>query len=178
MPLSDREIRKSFDRGLVISPFNPDHLQPASYDVTLDSAYRVPRHDMGCIDVAEVPEGHTLLLEDDYAIPLEPGDFLLASTVERIELPGTMVARIEGRSSLGRLGVLIHSTAGFIDPGFRGQVTLEISNIAPWEIILRPGMRIGQLAFEYLGSSPDRLYGNIGHYQDQQGPQESRLRLD
>ena len=177
--LTDREIHAAVKDGEIeISPFDPANLQPCSYDFTLDSVYRAPRHDIGVIDVADVRPDHTLLLDDDNVIPIEPGDFILASTVERFRLGPTFGGRVEGRSSVGRLGVAIHTTAGFIDPGFEGQITLEIANFAPWEIHLRPGMRIGQIAFTRLHRVPETLYGVRGHYQGQQGPQESRLTLD
>jgi dCTP deaminase len=175
MLLSDIDILSAMAEGEIsVSPFDRERLQPASLDVCLDSYYRVPRGDVGCLDVADLVP-HTDLVDDDFLIPLEPGDFILATTRERVTLGNQIAARVEGKSSIGRLGVLVHSTAGFIDPGFTGQVTLEISNIAPWEVQLRPGMRIAQLAFQRLSSPVARPYQ--GNYQNQVGPQESRFRL-
>jgi len=178
MLLSDGAIRSALAMGEIdVCPFVQENLQPASLDLTLDSTYRVPRLDVGCIDVAEVPEGHTRELCDDFVIPLEPGDFILACTREVVRLGPAYAARVEGRSSIGRLGVQIHTTAGFIDPGFEGQITLEITNVAPWEVHLRPGMRIAQLAVMRMWGTPLADYSAKGHYQGQRGPTESRFKL-
>lgn len=179
MILADLEIESYIESGIIgLEPFDARRLQPTSVDLTLDSLIRVPEHRVADeIDVAAVPEGHTLLTE----IPNEghvmyPGDFILASTCERVRLPNFLAARVEGKSSVGRLGLAIHITAGFIDPGFDGNVTLEMYNFAPWAIRLRVGMPIGQICFMAC-TEPRKDYSQTGHYQGQQGPTESRYSL-
>jgi dCTP deaminase len=179
MLLSDHEINAAVFTGDVkISPFDPERVQPASVDLLLDHFLRVPlgREE---IDVAQVWAGHTALVEiDEDGWLLKPGDFVLASTVERIALPDTLAARVEGKSSLGRLGLAVHVTAGFIDPGFAGQVTLEIANLSPWPIRLRRRMPIAQLCLIPMSAVPKRPYGSAGnHYQGQYGPTESRYEM-
>lgn len=181
--LCDHQIIEAVESGrLKIAPFDPARVQPASVDLTLDYYVRVPRlypgHEAG-IDVADVPADHTALMkltEDGWV--MKPGDFLLASTVERVALPLDLSARVEGKSSLGRLGLAVHITAGFIDPGFAGQITLEIANLSPWEIRLRRDMPIAQLALTPMSGIPTRPYGEAGNrYQGQVGPTESRYRM-
>lgn len=180
MLLSDRDIEKALADGfLAVTPYDPGLLQPASLDLRLDRQYRKPKFTVRHIDVAYIPEGHTDLVtvDDGGEIELGPGEFILGSTAEAIELSAFYAGRVEGKSSLARLGCAVHVTGGFIDPCFRGQVTLEIANLAPWAITLRAGMRIAQLAVHRLSSAPATGYDKKGHYVDQQGPTESRFKL-
>ena len=182
MLLSDRDILTEVDLGRVgINPWDPAMLQPSSVDVRLDRFFRVfENHRYPHIDPAEdqseltrevVVEGH-----DDPFI-LHPGEFALGSTYEVVSLPDDIAARVEGKSSLGRLGLLTHATAGFIDPGFTGHVTLELANVATLPIKLWPGMKIGQLCFFRLTSPAEHPYGSEKYgsrYQGQRGPTPSR----
>ncbi|MFI0967108.1 dCTP deaminase [Streptomyces sp. NPDC021080] len=180
MLLADHQITSRIDAGdLKISPFDPARVQPASVDLLLDQFVRVPASPGAEIDVAQVWAGHTRIAEiDEEGWAMKPGDFLLASTVERIALPPDLAARVEGKSSLGRLGLTIHVTAGFVDPGFSGQITLEIANLSPWPIRLRRLMPIAQLCLTPMAAVPQRPYGDAGnHYQDQCGPTESRYQM-
>jgi dCTP deaminase len=179
--LSDRTIRRRLDEGRIeIEPYDSSLLQPSSVDVRVDRYFRVfhnARYPF--IDVKEPQEELTELVEIDEERPfiLHPGEFVLASTLERIRLPDDLVARLEGKSSLGRLGLLIHSTAGFIDPGWDGHVTLELSNVANLPITIYHAMKIGQLSFVQLTEPAERPYGSgsLGSkYQGQQGPTPSR----
>jgi dCTP deaminase len=160
---------------LKISPYSSDYLQPSSYDVHLGSSFLVfDGHKSGMIDPA-VDNTHLVhyVRQDEFV--LHPGEFVLATTVEVVTLSAGIAARIEGKSSLGRLGLQTHSTAGFIDPGFAGTITLELSNVARLPIKLYAGMKIGQLAFFRLDTPTDQPYGSNGsHYQNQSGPQASR----
>jgi dCTP deaminase len=177
MLLADHQIVDRIETGdLRISPFDPARVQPASVDLLLDHFLRVPSRPGAEIDVARVWAGHTSLAEiDEDGWLLKPGDFVLASTVERIMLPEDLAARVEGKSSLGRLGLAVHVTAGFIDPGFTGQVTLEIANLSPWPIRLRRRMPVAQLCLIPMAAMPTRPYGQAGNrYQGQFGPTESR----
>lgn len=181
MLLSDWDIDHAITIGhIAIDPYDADLVQPSSIDVRLDRWYRRPKFDVRHLDVADVQEGHTELYDAQPGgkIHLGPGEFILGSTAERVTLGGFHAARFEGKSSIARLGVAVHVTGGFIDPGFEGQVTVEIANLAPWAITLRAGMRIGQLAFHRLSSHPRRLYAVKGNYAGQQGPTESRFALD
>jgi dCTP deaminase len=179
--LSDRDLRKAIgDGNIVIDPFDDSCIQPSSVDVRLDRLFRVFRnHTAGIIDVKLDLTDLTELIEipPDGVFMLHPGEFVLGSTEERIALPDDIVARIEGKSSLGRLGLLIHSTAGFIDPGWDGHVTLELSNVANLPITIYAGMKIGQLSFVQLSEAAERPYGSEGigsKYQGQRGPTPSR----
>lgn len=181
MLLSDRDIRAELESGRVrLEPYEPAMVQPASIDVRLDRYFRVfENHRYPHIDPAVEQPGLTRLIEADRDEPfvLHPGEFVLASTHERITLPEDVASRLEGRSSLGRLGLLTHSTAGWIDPGFTGHVTLELSNTATLPIKLYPGMKIGQLCLFRLSSPAEHPYGSTGQgsrYQDQNGPTPSR----
>jgi len=181
MILSDRTIREQVEAGrIVIDPFEPSCVQPSSVDLHLDRYFRVFRnHTLGHIDVKQNLEELTELLEADADDPfiLHPGEFVLGSTTERIGLPNDLVARLEGKSSLGRLGLLIHSTAGFVDAGWDGQLTLELSNVANLPITLYPGMKIGQISFLQMTTEADVPYGSgaLGSkYQNQVGPRPSR----
>ena len=181
MILSDRSIREQLDAGrIVIDPLDPKGLQPSSVDLRLDRWFRVFRnHSMGHIDVKTNLEELTDLIEtdDDDPFILHPGEFVLGSTLERVEVPDDLVARLEGKSSLGRLGLLIHSTAGFVDAGFAGQLTLELSNVANLPITLYPGMKIGQISFQQMTTPAERPYGSgelKSKYHGQRGPMPSR----
>jgi dCTP deaminase len=179
--LSDRTIRRLVDEGRIgIDPYDAGLLQPSSLDVRVDRYFRVFRNSRyPFIDVKQAQEELTELVEIDDGTPfiLHPGEFVLGSTLERVRLPDDLVARLEGKSSLGRLGLLIHSTAGFIDPGWDGHVTLELSNVANLPITIYYGMKIGQLSFVQLTEAAETPYGSgaLGSkYQGQQGPTPSR----
>lgn len=181
MILSDRSIRDELAAGrIVLDPSDDSFVQPASVDVRLDKFFRVfLNHTMPVIDVKKNLEELTRLVEidDDRPFVLHPGEFVLGSTFERVALPDDLVARIEGKSSLGRLGLLIHSTAGFIDAGWDGHITLELSNVANLPITLYPGMKIGQISFLRMTTKADVPYGAeaLGSkYQGQRGPTPSR----
>jgi dCTP deaminase len=179
--LSDRSIRSALDAGrIVIDPLADRAVQPSSVDVRVDAGFRLfSNHRYPYIDVKQPQEDLTELVEvgDDRPFILHPGEFVLGSTLERIRLPDDLVARLEGKSSLGRLGLLIHSTAGFIDPGWDGHVTLELSNVANLPITIYYGMPIGQLSFVLLTEPAETPYGadKLGSkYQGQRGPTPSR----
>jgi dCTP deaminase len=181
MVLSDRTIERLIAEGLIeIDPYDDALLQPSSVDVRVDRYFRVFRnHAYPHIDVKEPQEDLTELVEIDDGQPfiLHPGEFVLGSTLERVKLPDDLVARLEGKSSLGRLGLLIHSTAGFIDPGWDGHVTLELSNVANLPITIYHAMKIGQLSFMQLTEPAASPYGSTGigsKYQGQRGPTPSR----
>ena len=185
MLLSDRDIRSAIDSGrLSIDPFSPELVQPSSVDVRIDRFFRLfDNHRYAHIDPRQEQDELTRLVEvdPDEAFILHPGEFVLGSTYEQVTLPDDLAARLEGKSSLGRLGLLTHSTAGFIDPGFSGHVTLELSNVATLPITLWPGMKIGQLCFFRLSSSAQSPYGtgaNQNRYQGQRGPTASRAHRD
>ena len=181
MLLSDRDLAAELKSGdLSLAPFEPSLLQPSSIDDRLDRFFRVfNNHLYTHIDPAEQQDDLTALVEvaGGEAFVLHPGEFVLASTLEVITLGDTLAARLEGKSSLGRLGLLTHSTAGFIDPGFSGHVTLELSNVANLPIKLWPGMKIGQLCIFRLSSPAEHPYGSAlygSRYQGQRGPTASR----
>ena len=181
MVLSDRTIRRLLGEGRIgIDPYAPELMQPSSLDVRVDRFFRVFRNSRyPFIDVKTQQEDLTELVEvdDGEAFILHPGEFVLGSTLERVTLPDDLVARLEGKSSLGRLGLLIHSTAGFIDPGWDGHVTLELSNVANLPITIYPEMKIGQLSFVQLTEAAEKPYGSEGigsKYQGQRGPTPSR----
>jgi len=185
MLLSDRDIRAEVADGRVaIDPFSEDMIQPSSVDVRLDKYFRVfENHRYPHIDPAEEQPDLTRLVEAEAEEPfiLHPGEFVLASTLEVVTLPDDVAGRLEGKSSLGRLGLLTHSTAGFIDPGFSGHVTLELSNVATLPIKLWPGMKIGQRCLFRLSSPADHPYGSQRYgsrYQGQRGPTPSRSHLN
>ena len=165
MVLSDRTIRAEIDSGrIVIEPFDPQLIQPSSIDVRVDRRFRVFHNARyPYIDVRQPMEDLTELVEiqgDEQPFILHPGEFVLGQTLERVTLPDDLVARLEGKSSLGRLGLLIHSTAGFVDSGFSGNLTLELSNVANLPIALYYGMKIGQISFFRMSSEVDRPYGS------------------
>jgi dCTP deaminase len=179
--LSDRDIRKEIEAGrITLTPWDPEMVQPSSVDVRIDRYYRVfENHRYPHIDPAEEQPDLTRLVETpgDEPFILHPGEFVLASTYEVVTLPDDVSARLEGKSSIGRLGLLTHSTAGFIDAGFSGHVTLELSNVATLPIKLWPGMKIGQLCFFRLTSPAEAPYGSGAQgsrYQGQRGPTPSR----
>jgi dCTP deaminase len=179
--LSDRDIRLEIDAGRIgLDPWEPGMVQPSSVDVRLDRSFRLfDNHKYPFIDPAEDQPELTRLISVDPGEPfiLHPGEFALGSTFERISLPDDIAARLEGKSSLGRLGLLTHSTAGFIDPGFTGHVTLELSNVATLPIKLWPGMKIGQVCYFRLTSPAENPYGSGTYgnrYQGQRGPTASR----
>ena len=183
--LSDRDIRAALEAGTVkIEPYDAHDLQPSSVDLHLDRSFRVFRNNRyAFIDVrAPQPDLTELLtIEEDEPFVLHPGEFVLGQTHEWVELPDDLVARLEGKSSLGRLGLLIHSTAGYVDPGWKGNLTLELSNVANLPIALYSGMRIGQISFFKMSSSVDRPYGSpdLGSkYQGQSEPTASAFHRD
>ncbi|WP_035847353.1 dCTP deaminase [Kitasatospora azatica] len=185
MLLSDKDIRNEIDKGrVVLDPFDPAMIQPSSIDVRLDRFFRVfENHRYPHIDPSQEQPDLTRLVEPEGEEPfiLHPGEFVLASTYEVISLPDDVASRLEGKSSLGRLGLLTHSTAGFIDPGFSGHVTLELSNVATLPIKLYPGMKIGQLCLFRLSSPSEHPYGSERYgsrYQGQRGPTPSRSYLN
>src|SRR5437870_7187246 len=180
MILSDRSIREELAAGrIMIDPLDEASIQPSSVDLHVDRYFRVLlNHTMGYIDVKQDMEELTELVEikDDDVFILHPGEFVLGSTSERVALPDDLVARLEGKSSLGRLGLLIHSTAGYVDPGWDGHLTLELSNVANLPITLYPGMKIGQISFFRLTTEVETPYGAAGgKYQGQRGPTASRF---
>jgi dCTP deaminase len=187
MILSDRTLRQQLADGrIVIDPLDESLIQPSSIDVRISNLFRVFRnHTAAVIDVKVDQSDLTELVEipvDDngignVAFMLHPGEFVLGSTLERIAVPDDLVGRVEGKSSLGRLGLLIHSTAGFIDAGFDGHITLELANVASLPITLYPGMKIGQVSFMQMTSPADDPYGqgaSGSKYQGQRGPTPSR----
>jgi dCTP deaminase len=185
MLLSDRDIAAEIESGRVkVEPFDAKMIQPSSVDVRLDRFFRVfENHKYEVIDPSiEQPDltREVAVAASDHFI-LHPGEFVLASTYEVITLPDDIAGRLEGKSSLGRLGLLTHSTAGFIDPGFSGHITLELSNVANLPVKLYPGMKIGQLCLIKLSSSAEHPYGSAlygSRYQGQRGPTPSRSWLN
>jgi dCTP deaminase len=179
--LSDGDIRKEVESGrLVLEPWDAELLQPSSIDVRLDRFFRVFNNSAYThIDPAVQQDELTSLVEAEGDSPfvLHPGEFVLGSTLEAVTVPDDLAGRLEGKSSLGRLGLLTHSTAGFIDPGFSGHITLELSNVANLPITLWPGMKIGQLCLFRLSSASEHPYGSAvygSRYQGQRGPTPSR----
>ncbi|MCS7480779.1 dCTP deaminase [Umezawaea endophytica] len=185
MLLSDRELRKEVESGrLLLDPFDGEMVQPSSIDVRLDRLFRVFNNTRYThIDPRQQQDDLTSLVEVEADEPfvLHPGEFVLGSTFEKVTLPDDLAGRLEGKSSLGRLGLLTHSTAGFIDPGFSGHITLELSNVANLPITLWPGMKIGQLCLFQLSSAAEFPYGSKqagSRYQGQRGPTPSRAYLN
>ena len=181
MVLSDRSIREALEKGrIAIDPLGDGCIQPSSVDLHVDRYFRLFRnHTSRVIDVREDQEELTELVDigDDDPLILHPGEFVLGSTLEKVTLPNDLVARLEGKSSLGRLGLLIHSTAGFVDAGWDGNLTLELSNVANLPITVYPGMKIGQISFLEMTTPADHPYGSreLGSkYQGQWGPTPSR----
>lgn len=185
MVLSDRTIREQLLAGRIrIEPLDDEDIQPSSVDLHLGLRFRVFRNSRyPYIDPTMDQVGLMDMVEASAEEPfvLHPGEFVLGATVERLALPDDIVARLEGKSSLGRLGLLIHSTAGYIDPGWEGTITLELSNVANLPIVLTPGMAIGQVSFMLMTTPVDRPYGTPGlgsRYQGQTDPTSSRSYLD
>lgn len=187
MILSDRDILARLAKGdLVVDPLDDPavQVQPASVDLRLGDEFLVFRHtSIPFIDPAlEAKDSYTepVRVARDGTFILHPGEFALGTTHERVQIPPDLVARVDGRSSLGRLAVVVHSTAGFIDPGFRGRITLELSNLGRIPVALRPMMRVCQLSFETMTSPAERPYGAArgSKYQDQTGPVASRIGRD
>ncbi len=185
MVLSDGDIRAAIEAGrIVIEPYVPEAVQPSSVDLHLDNRFRVFRNSRyPYIDVRDEQPELTELVEigGDEPFILHPGEFVLGSTLERVELPNDLVARLEGKSSLGRLGLLIHSTAGYVDPGWEGNLTLELSNVANLPITLYDGMKIGQISFQRLSSPVEVAYGDSrlgSRYRGQRDPTASLYHRD
>ncbi len=185
MIFSDRTIKESIAAGrIIIDPYDEDMVQPSSVDLRCGQVFRVfENHRYPLIDPKAPQDDLTTPVEGSADEPfiLHPGEFVLGSTLEIVGLADDIVARLEGKSSLGRLGLLIHSTAGFIDPGFKGQVTLELSNVANLPIAIYPGMKIGQVSFYQLSTPAEHPYGSAGagsKYQGQTGPTPSRMHKD
>ena len=188
MILSDRDIRRRLEDGsLVIEPLpDPDlQIQPASVDLRLGREFlEFQRTNIQSIhpdrdeEIEQYVTETTVAPEGEFI--LHPGDFVLGTTIERVEIPSDLIAHVEGRSSLGRLAVVIHATAGLADPGYQGQITLELSNLGAAPVALTPGMRISQLTLTELTSPAERPYGSDrgSKYQGQSGPQASRLDKD
>lgn len=181
MILSDRDLRAGISAGrIIIEPYDDACMQPSSIDVKLSNLFRVFRnHTAAVLDVKKDLTELAELVEvpEDGCFILHPGEFALGSTLERVGVPDDLVARVEGKSSLGRLGLVIHSTAGFIDAGFDGHVTLELANLANLPITLYPGMKIGQVSFITMTSPAEKPYGQGAQgskYQGQRGPTPSR----
>jgi dCTP deaminase len=179
--LSDGTIRRLVDEGRIkIEPWDPAMVQPASVDLRLGRTFRVFHNfRVPAIDLAAPPDNLTEMVEigDDESFVIHPGEFVLGRTHEVVEMPDDIVSRIEGKSSLGRLGLIVHATAGFVDPGFSGHVTLELANVATLPIKLYPGMKIGQFCFFRLSSPSEHPYGSEKYgsrYQGQRGPTPSR----
>ena len=188
MILSDADIRARLARGdLKVGPLEDERLQiqPASIDLRLSDEFVIYRpSQVSCLDPRDpqtlVAASQRLRVPYGEAFVLHPGEFGLGSTIEEVAIPHDLVATVDGRSSIGRLAVVVHATAGFIDPGFQGQITLELSNIGPIPVKLYPGMRVAQLVFHELKSPAEVPYGSAergSSYQGQQGPQTSRIRL-
>lgn len=185
MLLSDQDLRKEVESGrLLLDPFDVEMVQPSSIDVRLDRFFRVFNNTKYThIDPSMQQDELTSLVEapENEPFVLHPGEFVLGSTYEMVTLPDDLAGRLEGKSSLGRLGLLTHSTAGFIDPGFSGHITLELSNVANLPITLHPGMKIGQLCLFKLSSPAEHPYGSKqagSRYQGQRGPTPSRAYLN
>ena len=185
MIYSDRTIKESISSGkIAIEPYEPSFVQPSSVDLRVGNGFRVfVNHRYSEIDPRAPQADLTQLVEvgEEDPFMLHPGEFVLGSTLERVRLGVDVVARLEGKSSLGRLGLLIHSTAGFIDPGFEGHITLELSNVATLPIAIYPGMKIGQISFYQMTTAAEYPYGSpeLGSkYQGQSGPTASRSHRD
>ena len=179
--LSDGTIRRLVEDGRIkIEPWDPARIQPASVDLRLGDSFRVfNNHKVTAIDLREPPENLTeeVIVPEGEAFVIHPGEFCLARTLEWVEIPDDIVARIEGKSSLGRLGLIVHATAGFCDPGWKGTLTLELNNLTRIPIKLWPGLLIAQLSFMTLDSAAERPYGSDGlgsHYQGQRAATASR----
>ena len=184
MIYSDRTIKEAIADGKIgIDPYDESYVQPSSIDLRVDRFFRVfENHKYPHIDPRANQDDMTKMVEvEEEPFVLHPGEFVLGSTLERVRLGNDVVARLEGKSSLGRIGLLIHSTAGFVDPGFDGYLTLELSNVANLPIAIYPGMKIGQISFYQLSTEADHPYGSTeagSKYQGQRGPTPSRIHED
>jgi dCTP deaminase len=185
MVLSDHTIKEEIAKGrIVITPLGEGCIQPASVDLHLDRNILIFRNNrVPYIDIRKTNDRLTdmLTMADDDPFMLHPGEFVLGSTLEHVEVPDDLVARLEGKSSLGRIGLLIHSTAGYVDPGWKGHLTLELSNVSSLPITLYHRMKIGQISYLRLTTPADRLYGSAelgSKYQNQQDPTASKVHLD
>ncbi len=184
MVLSDRSIKQEIEAGRIsVSPLRKEDIQPASIDLHLDDKVLVFRNSTApYVDLRrDIPDlTEMVVIEDNEPFILHPGEFVLGNTLERINLADNIVARLEGKSSLGRIGLLIHSTAGFVDPGWDGTLTLELSNVSRLPLTLYKGMPIGQISFQYLSTSADNPYGSAAlrsRYQGQSEPTPSRSHI-
>lgn len=189
MILSDRDIKKAIESGrVVIESDQPElfaHIHASSMDLRLGNVFKLYEHSKFAVLDPKKPESfagnmRTITVPNDEPFIVQPGEFVLGVTQEKLTVPDDLVVRVEGRSSLGRLGIIIHSTAGFVDPGFSGTITLEISNLNRLPVALYPGMRICQLAFEMMTSPAETPYNlkPFSKYQGQMLPEESRLSVD
>ncbi len=185
MILSDKSIKEGVAQGrIVIAPYDEELVQPASIDIRLAAQFRVFRnYRYSCIDPKAPQDELTEMVEvaEGEAFVVHPNEFILGNTIERISLADDLVARLEGKSSLGRLGLIVHATAGYIDPGFDGNITLELSNVANLPILLYPGMKIGQISFFAMSTPAERPYGHptLGSkYKGQSAPTASRMHLN
>ncbi len=185
MIFSDRSIKEAIAAGRIeIDPYDPSYVQPSSVDLRVDRVFRVfENHRYPHIDPRAPQEDLTkeIVVDGDEPFVLHPGEFVLGATFERVRLGDDVVARLEGKSSLGRLGLLIHSTAGFVDPGFDGYLTLELSNVSNLPIAIYPEMKIGQISFYQMTTPADHPYGSTevgSKYQGQRGPTQSRSHRD
>lgn len=184
MILSDRDIKKAIvEKNLTIDPFDPARVQPSSYDLRLDNSVLVfDNHLLDVVDVREkVDVSRLVKIDKKKGFILHPGEFILGNTQEEFKIPANLAAKLEGRSSLGRIGLIIHATAGYVDPGFSGQLTFEISNISRLPIRIYPGMRIAQICFFQMSSPAEVPYGSrsLGSkYKGQMGPTGSRIYKD
>ena len=184
MILSDGDIKRYLqERTIVISPFDAElQIQPASVDLRLSNEFRTFKHtERPCIDVKSDEGGYTELVKVDEGKPfiVHPKEFVLGCTLERVEIPDDIVARLDGRSSLGRLGIIVHSTAGTVEPGYKGRLTLEITNVGKIPVALYPGMRVCQLSFHTMASRSEKPKNVRGSkYLEQKSPEESKIWLD
>lgn len=184
MILSDVDIKREIkNKHLIITPYDLSSVQPASYDISLGREFRIFKNiHKAYLDVKNHAEDFMELIEIKKADPLivHPGEFVLGSTIEWIEIPKDIISRLDGKSSLGRLGIIVHATAGYIDPGFKGHITLEMTNVANIPIALYPEMRIGQISFMRLETPAERPYGRArkSKYQRQKGPTASKVWKD
>jgi dCTP deaminase len=182
MILSDKDLKKRVrEKSLVIKPFDMACVQPSTYDLHLSDEFRLfNNHETAVIDLRDKKSITELIKANKKkGLVLHPGEFVLGSTVEYFEIPDDLAGKLEGKSSLGRLGLVVHATAGYIDPGFKGHITFEMSNLNKVPIILYPGMRVAQICFFVMSSKVDRPYGTAGNkYQGQKGPTESRAWKD
>lgn len=184
MILSDVDIKREVKKKhLVITPYDSSFVQPASYDVKLGSEVRIFKNlTIAFLDLKEDSKDFMELVRIKNGKPfiIHPGEFVLGSSVKKVKIPRDMIARLDGKSSLGRLGIIIHATAGYIDPGFRGYLTLEMTNVSNIPIALYPGMKIGQVSFMRLETPAEMPYGNErgSKYQNQKGPTASRIWKD